>query len=151
MFGARDRASNGMTTGMEFGERLAFARKRAGLSQSELARRVGLRSTAVSAIESGVTKASGKVASIARTLDCDPFWLETGDGDQEAAYPRFDASIIRSAVLAALDAAKQRPGVVDPALFADVVARLCGEFHGVSAHDNKLLRAFAAGAIGDKA
>ena len=57
-------------------ERLKFARMRAGLNQSELARRVGLAPQSIQAIESGKvhrTKAMNEIASI---LEVTPEWLD---------------------------------------------------------------------------
>ncbi len=57
-------------------ERLIARREALGLSQSDLARSVGLTPQAVSAYENGVRRASGDViAAIADALDCSADYL----------------------------------------------------------------------------
>ena len=57
-------------------ERLKARREALGLSQSDLARSVGLTPQAVSAYENGVRRASGDViAAIADALDCSADYL----------------------------------------------------------------------------
>lgn len=67
-----------------FGERLKYARERAGLNQADLARKAGgLTGAAVSQLESGVSKGPRpeNLAALARVLGVDIYWLATGEGD----------------------------------------------------------------------
>jgi transcriptional regulator with XRE-family HTH domain len=61
-------------------ERLVTAREAAGLSQSELARRVGIAPQSVQAIEAGETKHTRFLVKIADILGVSPAWLQGGAG-----------------------------------------------------------------------
>lgn len=61
---------------------MKFARDRAGLTQSELARRVGIKPQAIQAIESGRAKSTSHIIAISRELRCNPDWLG-GAGDKK--------------------------------------------------------------------
>lgn len=65
---------------MSIGQRIKASRKAAGMSQLELAQRVGLRQPTLSDLENDTSKGSGKLASIAHVLNVRSFWLETGRG-----------------------------------------------------------------------
>lgn len=69
-----------MTT--EFGKRVKTARKKAGLSQDALARKVGISQGTVSEMES-VAHASTFTAQIAAACKVDAHWLATGEGGME--------------------------------------------------------------------
>lgn len=58
------------------GTRLRTAREKAGLSQAELARRVGIKQPSIQAIESGKVAGTKHLNTIARVLSVDPNWLE---------------------------------------------------------------------------
>lgn len=64
---------------MELKDRLKQARKRAGLTQSELAQRVGIQQASISEIERGLTRSSAHLIKIARVCGVDPAWLAEGD------------------------------------------------------------------------
>ncbi|MBF0141832.1 MAG: helix-turn-helix domain-containing protein [Magnetococcales bacterium] len=66
---------------MTLSDRIQSARKQAGLTQKELADRVGISQTAVHKLECGRSQSSRKTVSIALTCGVDPVWLETGRGD----------------------------------------------------------------------
>ncbi|WP_367418662.1 XRE family transcriptional regulator [Snodgrassella alvi] len=68
---------------MSLRERLKKARLEKGISQKELAARIGRNQSAIGALESGRNKESTNIATIARVLDVDPVWLETGVGDMK--------------------------------------------------------------------
>lgn len=61
-------------------ERFAEAREQTGLTQAELAERVGVSQTAVLNIENGKTKKSGYLADLARELGVTYDWLAEGIG-----------------------------------------------------------------------
>lgn len=65
---------------MSIGQRIKESRKTAGLSQKDLAEKVGLTQPTLSDLENDMSKGSGKLASIAHALNVRPFWLETGRG-----------------------------------------------------------------------
>lgn len=65
---------------MSIGQRIRSARKSANLTQQELAAKVGIRQASLSALETGASATSMNVASLARALGVDAFWLETGKG-----------------------------------------------------------------------
>lgn len=64
-----------MTT---LGQRLKQAREAAGVSQGKLAEAVGMRQPSIQAIEKGEVRGTKHLLAIARTLNVDPDWLETG-------------------------------------------------------------------------
>jgi transcriptional regulator with XRE-family HTH domain len=70
--------------GMEdtLGSRLKLAREDQGLSQSELARRVGLSPQAIQYIESDKTVRTRYLNQIAGVLGVHPTWLESGRGER---------------------------------------------------------------------
>lgn len=74
-----------------FGDRLAKARGEAGLTQTQLAKKVGVSQTTVSDIERGRNAGSGDAARFAETLGVNALWLSEGRGAMRAAdTPRAD-------------------------------------------------------------
>jgi transcriptional regulator with XRE-family HTH domain len=69
---------------MSIGQRIKETRRHRGMSQSELAKRVGLTQATLSDLENDKSRGSAKIASIANTLGVRPFWLETGRGSPES-------------------------------------------------------------------
>ncbi len=65
-------------------QRLRYARERLGLSQSELARRTGLRPQAVQFIEAGRVQRPRNLLDLASVLAVNPEWLLFGRGAVEA-------------------------------------------------------------------
>ena len=66
---------------MVFSLRLRQARERAGLTQSELARRVGVKPQSIQALESGAAKSTSHLVAIARTLNVSADWLDRGEAE----------------------------------------------------------------------
>ncbi len=66
---------------MELKDRMKAARKHAGLSQVEAARRAGVDQTTISNLERGKHHGSSHLVKIAEALDVNPHWLATGKGD----------------------------------------------------------------------
>jgi phage repressor protein C with HTH and peptisase S24 domain len=84
---------------MELKDRLKQARKHAQLTQTELARAVGIDQTSISDLERGKSQSTGYVARIAEVCGVRAIWLEDGTGEmtpssrsgvaeQPAAYRR---------------------------------------------------------------
>ena len=66
-------------SGMSIGDRIKDARKKAGISQAELARLVGRSQSAVAEWETGGTEPRRNIVEkIAAVLDVSPLWLEVG-------------------------------------------------------------------------
>lgn len=65
-------------------QRLRYARERMGLSQSELARRTGLRPQAIQFIEAGRVQRPRNLLDLAQVLAVNPEWLLFGRGTVEA-------------------------------------------------------------------
>lgn len=59
--------------------RLKWARKRARLTQVELAARAGLTQGQYCRLETGANLKTAKLAQLAHVLNVDPYWLATGD------------------------------------------------------------------------
>jgi len=68
-----------------FGERLHYARKKRGLSQSALAKIVGIKQASVSELESE-GKGSSKVYLLAKALKVNPLWLSEGKGEMDSDF-----------------------------------------------------------------
>ena len=67
---------------MDILDRIRLVRKTLGLNQGEFARRIGLRQTALSMIESGRVALTGKnIKLICATFAVDEGWLRTGKGE----------------------------------------------------------------------
>ena len=65
-------------------QRLRYAREQAGLSQSALARQVGMRPQAIQLIEAGRVRQPRNLVQIAAALNVNPLWLANGEGGVEA-------------------------------------------------------------------
>jgi len=67
---------------LNLGARIRKIRKEKDLTQSELGKRIGIKSNSVSLIESGDRNASEQVIlSICREFNVNEIWLRTGDGE----------------------------------------------------------------------
>lgn len=66
---------------MNLSERIKLARKKAGLTQSQLAESVGIAQTAISQLESGKTLRSSYLIQIARACGVNSVWLADGEGE----------------------------------------------------------------------
>lgn len=71
------------------GSRLRHARRKAKVSQDELANIVGVSQAVISKIERGDQDASTKINEFARALGCDAFWLSSGKHSGESDDLRF--------------------------------------------------------------
>lgn len=65
---------------MELKDRLKQARKNAGKSQKDVAENVGITQSTLSQLESGLISSSTFLPAIAKFLDVDAYWLQTGIG-----------------------------------------------------------------------
>jgi len=68
---------------MSIGKRVREARKDAGLTQQQLAAKVGIKQSTLSELENGESAGTGYVASMAAALGVSPLWLETGKGPRK--------------------------------------------------------------------
>lgn len=66
-------------------ERLKFARQIRGLSQSSLAKAVGVSQTAIQKIESGKAAQTTRLMDLAGALQVRPQWLANGEGEMSAS------------------------------------------------------------------
>lgn len=87
-----DRDANGYTldTGkMTLGARIDRRRIALGISQAELARRVGIRQSTINSLINGDSRSSRSITQIARVLGTTPSYLmgETDDPDENAPPP----------------------------------------------------------------
>jgi phage repressor protein C with HTH and peptisase S24 domain len=69
---------------MNLSDRIRTARKKAGLTQAELAEVVGIAQTAISQLESGKTLRSSYLIQIARACSVNSSWLATGEGEMHS-------------------------------------------------------------------
>ena len=80
------------------GERLKLIRKTLGMTQEQLAQRLGVGKTALSMIETGKSRLSFRNRNIlVQDLNVNPTWLETGRGEMFNADPALSASYGRGA------------------------------------------------------
>ena len=66
-------------------ERLKQKRSELKLTQSELALKAGVKQQSIQQIEAGVTQRPRFLIEIANALQCDPVWLQHGNGGNRAA------------------------------------------------------------------
>lgn len=79
--------SEGMTT-ETIGSRIKAKRKEAGISQAELAKRVGLTQSAIAMLESGRRQKTRELVEIARVLGVSPTYLSNGKVE-ETSFAEF--------------------------------------------------------------
>lgn len=83
------------------GERLKLIRKALGLTQEQLAQRLGVGKTALSMIETGKARLSSRNKNILiQDLNVNPTWLETGRGQIFNADPALTSSFGRGSEMA---------------------------------------------------
>lgn len=77
-----------LSEGDDMKERLKQIREQAGVSQTELARRVGVTRSTVSKLESGdINFTEQMIKSICREFNVNYFWLTKGEGEMFDALP----------------------------------------------------------------
>ena len=67
---------------MSIGKRVREARKEAGLTQKQLADKVGVSQAALSELENGDSYGTTRLAAMASVLNVSALWLETGRGQK---------------------------------------------------------------------
>ena len=67
---------------MTVGQRVREIRKERGFTQDGLAKLVGVKQETVSQLENGKSKETRLIASFAKALKVNSYWLETGKGDK---------------------------------------------------------------------
>ena len=83
------------------GGRLKLIRKALGLTQDQLAQRLGVGKTALSMIETGKARLSARNRNIlVQELNVNPTWLESGKGQMFNADPMLSASFGRGSEMA---------------------------------------------------
>lgn len=100
-------------------QRLVMARGETGLQQDEIARGARISQQSYSDLETGKSKSTVRIGSLARMLGVDAYWLETGEGDMRpqrigeapVAYMPADRRRILEIVDRLND--KQRKGLLD--------------------------------------
>ncbi|HCQ9698576.1 helix-turn-helix transcriptional regulator [Acinetobacter baumannii] len=68
---------------MELKDRLKLARKNAHMTQKDLSIKAGVSQATISQLESGLMNSSTHLPAIAKALDVDAFWLQTGKEDSK--------------------------------------------------------------------
>ncbi len=82
---------------MTTGERIKLIRKQLGMTQEQLAQRLGIGKAALSMIETGRTGLSSRNRNIlVQELNVNPEWLDTGAGDAFNAEPDLTAYMLRT-------------------------------------------------------
>lgn len=71
-------------TGNTFAERLKNSRKKAGLTQNELANAVGVSQTLIYSLEKGLSRDTKYMLELAAMLDVTIHWLKYGDESKHA-------------------------------------------------------------------
>lgn len=104
----------------ELKDRLKQARRNAGLTQSELAERAGIKQSSVSEIERGLSRSSAHLIKLAQVCGVDPVWLAEGNTAEQ------DARVARA--VAASDRYFRGPSEDDYALIPQFTAKgSCGD------------------------
>ena len=91
------------------GQRVKLARKAAGLSQQQLAEKIGVTQPTIAELEKGDSKSSKYVVEIALACDVSPRWLAKNEGDRQLTMNDLlaeFATLPRTAQLEALTIAK---------------------------------------------
>lgn len=109
-----------------YGERLLWAMKEAGLSQSELARRIGVKPQSIQHLVDPKKNAQGssKTAALANVLDVSSHWLETGEGEAKLVLHEHQRELMEQ-LRAALEEA--HPLTARPTGFGKAVAHLLSQ------------------------
>lgn len=71
-------------------ERLAWARTQKGLSQQQLADRVGVAQSTIGSLEAGTRSSARKITAIAAALEVNSLWLAEGKGPRDANAPAIE-------------------------------------------------------------
>lgn len=82
------------------GKRVKERREELGMSQSVLAKRIGVSGPSLSQLESGKIKRSRRINKLASALKVTPEWLEGGAGETDVAAAPVAASAAKPAVIA---------------------------------------------------
>lgn len=67
-----------------FAKRLKYARKLRGLTQAQLSEKSGVNQSDISKIESGTHQKSTSLIALAKALNFNPTWLDSGDGTMQS-------------------------------------------------------------------
>ncbi len=73
-------------------QRLKFARERAGIRQTELAKLAGCKQATISKLECGSVTTSAAIPALAHALGCNAYWLE--QGESEPNWTVFDKRVL---------------------------------------------------------
>lgn len=77
-----------------FGDRVAGAREATGMTQAQLARRLGIKKTTVAAWEQDLSEPrANRLSMLAGLLNVSIMWLLTGEGDGAAAPDEITAQV----------------------------------------------------------
>lgn len=116
-------ADNVTTT---YGERLLWAMNQAGLSQSELARRIGVKPQSIQHLVDPKKNAQGssKTAALANELNVSSHWLETGEGTAELVLHQHQKDLMAQLNTVLREGA---PLTVRPTGFGRAVAHLLSQ------------------------
>lgn len=83
LVGCFDKAACSVRTMSTVGERVAKAREKAGLNQTQLAKMIKVTAQAIQHLEASPTATSRYLIAISRALKVSPEWLESGKGRME--------------------------------------------------------------------
>jgi transcriptional regulator with XRE-family HTH domain len=75
----------------ELKERLKTARKKIGKTQAQVAKEAEMAQPPYAQLEGGQSKTTAHVCRLAKSLNVDPYWLETGKGSPDAITALEDA------------------------------------------------------------
>lgn len=84
---------------MSIGTRVREARKRAKMTQAQLAAKVGMSQGSLSELESGESAGTTLIASIAAALGVSALWLESGKGVAETSATAPGAASQKTALM----------------------------------------------------
>lgn len=107
---------------MNLGQRVVAARSHKGLTQADLAKRIGMSQQSVAKLEAGGAKRTSRLAEICLETEVSLRWLARGEGEMLESQPeRPDRDILAHAIEALTYLAQMQAGAADFLTDADAI------------------------------
>lgn len=109
---------------MELKDRLRQTRKKKGLTQTDVAKKVGITQATYSELERGLVKSSGKIVEISQVLGVDANWLATGQGEMSLPIETSNAQLSNKTFAVWSDGDEPPDGMIPISYLNTVVASM---------------------------